>query len=125
MFIITSAWFSGSRVLGFSGSKGSKGSKGSGFYGSGFSVRRLANEAHAEPRALEPRTLRTREPWNPRTGFHHLNSVSRTSGSRTINPSANRTPASAPNWASRLSISWLNVSDVKRVDTAPSAVVVN
>ena len=42
-------------------------------------------------------------------------------GSRTTSPSANATPASAPNCASRLSISWRNVEAVRRVGTASLA----
>ena len=47
--------------------------------------------------------------------------VVRTSGSFTTTPSAKRTPASAPNCASRLSISKRNVGAVSRVCTALSS----
>src|SRR5262249_55488871 len=51
----------------------------------------------------------------------HFISVSRTSGSRTTKPSAQRTPASAPNCASRLSISWRKSGVFSRVAAAPLA----
>ena len=44
-----------------------------------------------------------------------LNRFGRTIGSLTTTPSANATPASAPNWASRLSISCSKSGDVRRV----------
>ena len=47
-----------------------------------------------------------------------LNSVWRTTGSRTTMPSAQVTPACAPNWASRLSINCLNNGLLRRVPTA-------
>ena len=46
-------------------------------------------------------------------------------GSRTTRPSANATPARAPNWASRLSISCLKVEAVSRVATASSSAGAN
>ena len=51
----------------------------------------------------------------------HEKSVDSTTGSRTIKPSAKATPASAPNCASRLSISWWNRGDVSLVPTASVA----
>ena len=50
-----------------------------------------------------------------------LNNVGRTTGSLTTTPSAKLTPASAPNWASRLSISWRKVGAVSRVGTMSSS----
>ncbi len=47
-----------------------------------------------------------------------LKSDARTTGSRTISPSAKATPIWAPNWASRLSMSCRNVDAVSRVGTA-------
>src|SRR4051812_1294409 len=41
-------------------------------------------------------------------GAEDLNKLMRGTGSRTMKPSAQRTPASAPNCASRLSMSWRN-----------------
>ena len=41
-------------------------------------------------------------------------------GSRTTNPSAQRTPARAPNCASRLSTSWRKSGVFRRVATEPS-----
>ena len=54
-----------------------------------------------------------------------LRTPERSSGSRTTKPSANATPARAPYWASRLSISCLNVGSVNRVATAPSSAGTN
>src|SRR5689334_3574123 len=57
------------------------------------------------------------------TGFIR---VERIIGSRTINPSARLTPASAPNWASRLSMSCMNSGVFSLVATAlPGAGGVN
>ncbi len=50
-----------------------------------------------------------------------LKSDERTTGSRTISPSAKATPACAPNWASRLSMSCRNVEAVSRVGTADAS----
>ena len=47
-----------------------------------------------------------------------LNNVSLVTGSRTTTPSAQVTPACAPNWASRLSTSCLNSGLLRRVPTA-------
>ena len=50
-----------------------------------------------------------------------LRSPDRTTGSRTMTPSAHATPASAPNCASRLSMSCLNAGVFSRVGAAASA----
>src|SRR6476646_7512483 len=49
----------------------------------------------------------------------HRSSPGRTTGSRTMNPSAHRTPASAPNWASRLSIICRKSGVLSRVAATP------
>ena len=54
-----------------------------------------------------------------------LNRLDRCNGSRTTIPSANRTPARAPNCASRLSINCRNVGAVRRVGTPSSPVSTN
>src|SRR3712207_3310419 len=54
-----------------------------------------------------------------------LDSVVRRTGSRTTKPSAQRTPARAPNCASRLSISWRKSGVLRRVGAAPAALRVN
>src|SRR5262245_22109298 len=49
--------------------------------------------------------------------FQSRSRCGRSTGSRTISPSAKSTPARAPNCASRLSISFMKRGDVKRVCT--------
>src|SRR5205823_5199625 len=48
-----------------------------------------------------------------------LNSPARGTGSRTMKPSAQVTPESAPDCASRLSMSWRNNGVFRRVDAVP------
>src|SRR5262249_39733318 len=49
-----------------------------------------------------------------------LKTVERTTGSRTTKPSAHAHPASAPNCASRLSMSWRNSGVFSRVAAVPA-----
>src|SRR5262249_42744378 len=69
---------------------------------------RVADDAdiHARPWGFGP--------WSPLSASS-TNNVSSTIGSLTMKPSANATPESAPNCASRLSISCWKRGDVRRV----------
>ena len=49
----------------------------------------------------------------------------RATGSRTTMPSAKLTPASAPNWPSRVSMSRANTGDINRVGTAAGSAGAN
>ena len=64
-------------------------------------------------------------PWRAEWVCYYFINDSRRSGSRTARPSANRTPACAPNCASRLSISCRKLDAVSRVSTLPGPLGAN
>src|SRR5512139_1974591 len=76
--------------------------------------RRVADDADVHREALG---VGSREGAAPGS----LNRCGRSSRSLTMTPSANEAPTSAPNWASRLSMSCWKQGEVSRVGTAPGA----
>ena len=65
---------------------------------------RLPELGRDDAAAADRRITDNADPHSPHISLSPLNSVGRTTGSRTTMPSAQVTPACAPNWASRLSI---------------------